>query len=103
MPAEKQARSRKLHALSVAKKEAFANAHVGKVAEVLFEGDFSDDEVDSNTVVCYGHTPNYLRVGLVVSSKAWAMQHLVGKVLPVKLMKLDAELNLLAERVPAAV
>jgi len=96
-PSEKQARSRKLHELSASKKDAFARENLGKITQVLFEGDFSDEHATAEQPLCYGHTPNYLRVGCPVKSKKWATVNLVGKIVPVKLAALDAELNLLGE------
>ncbi len=97
----KQARNRKLHELSFFKKQKFSQRFLGKQMPVLFEGDFSDDEElysgsDATlTLYCFGHTANYLRVAVEVPSKDWANEHLVGKLKPVVLQRLDSELNVI--------
>ncbi|MCS6988013.1 MAG: tRNA (N(6)-L-threonylcarbamoyladenosine(37)-C(2))-methylthiotransferase MtaB [Chloroherpetonaceae bacterium] len=95
----KQARSQKLHELSFFKKKAFVSRFVGKQMDVLFEDEFSDDDelngerTSSEKLRCYGHTANYLRVGVEVPSKEWARERLVGKILPVSLLGIDEALN----------
>jgi threonylcarbamoyladenosine tRNA methylthiotransferase MtaB len=97
----KQARNRKLQELSFFKKQKFAQRFLGKQMQVLFEGEFSDDEElhsgsnATEALYCYGHTANYLRVGVEVPSKDWANECLVGKLKPVALQRLDSELNII--------
>ncbi|MCS7013811.1 MAG: tRNA (N(6)-L-threonylcarbamoyladenosine(37)-C(2))-methylthiotransferase MtaB [Chloroherpetonaceae bacterium] len=94
----KQARNRKLQELSYFKKQAFASRYIGRTMPVLFEDGFSDNEelcdtVSNEALYCFGHTANYLRVRVTVPSKAWAMQHLVGKIVPVQLAAIDDALD----------
>lgn len=102
----KQARNRKLQELSHFKKRAFAQRFLGKEMTVLFENEFSDDEelnaepAQDGKLYCFGHTANYLRVGVAAPSKAWAKENLVGKFKPVELRSLDSALNVLGAIVP---
>lgn len=97
----KQARSRKLHELSFFKKQAFVSRFLGAETDVLFENEFSDDlELNGaprsgEMLYCYGHTANYLRVGVEVPSKDWAKEQLVRKIKRVKLDSIDEALNLI--------
>lgn len=93
-PLEVQERSQRLHELSNEKKKAFASRYIGTRVDVLFEGDFSDeDEQQNGKPVCYGHTGNYLSVAVEVPSKEWAEEHLVGKCRTIQVYALDEELN----------
>jgi threonylcarbamoyladenosine tRNA methylthiotransferase MtaB len=105
----KHARSRKLRELSFFKKQHFVSCFLETEMDVLFENEFSDDEElaadlpASEALYCFGHTANYLRVGLEVPSKEWAKAHLVRKIIRVKLSRLDAGLNVIGEPLPSSV
>ncbi|NTV46855.1 MAG: tRNA (N(6)-L-threonylcarbamoyladenosine(37)-C(2))-methylthiotransferase MtaB [Chlorobiales bacterium] len=93
-PQEVQERSHRLHMLSHEKKKVFASRYLETEVDVLFEGDFSDEEEHLNgKQICYGHTRNYLSVAVAVPSKEWAEVHLVGKCRTVRLSSLDEDLN----------
>jgi threonylcarbamoyladenosine tRNA methylthiotransferase MtaB len=97
-PQDVQERSRRLHELSREKKKAFLSRYLEAEVDVLFEGDFSDEnERQNETLVCYGHTGNYLGVAVAVPSKEWAEANLVGKFHRVRLSSLDEELNAFGE------
>ncbi|MFN3385049.1 MAG: tRNA (N(6)-L-threonylcarbamoyladenosine(37)-C(2))-methylthiotransferase MtaB [Candidatus Thermochlorobacter sp.] len=95
----KQARNRKLQELSYFKKRSFVERFLGKKMPVLFEDEFSDDEelsaepAQDGKLYCFGHTANYLRVGVEIPSKSWAKENLVGKFKCVALLSLDSALN----------
>ncbi len=99
----KHARSQKLHELSFFKKKAFVLRFIGEEMDVLFEDEFSDDEelngesTSTGKLYCYGHTANYLRVGVEVPSKAWAKEQLVKKMRRVRLVGIDDALNVIGE------
>jgi threonylcarbamoyladenosine tRNA methylthiotransferase MtaB len=95
----KKARNQKLHELSYFKKKAFVSRFLGETVEVLFENEFSDDADISDGLqptekLCvYGHSANYVRVGIEVPSKEWARETLVGQLRQVRLMSIDSDLN----------
>lgn len=97
----KHARSQKLHELSYFKKKAFVSRFIGETIDVLFEHEFSDDEelngeqASTDKLYCYGHTANYLRVGVEVPSKAWAKEHLVRQMHRIHLTGIDDALNVI--------
>lgn len=99
----KQARSRKLHELSFFKKKAFVSRFIGEEMEVLFENEFSDDEdlndeqASTGKLYCYGHTANYLSVGVEVPSKAWARENLVNQIHCIHLTGVDDVLNVIGK------
>ncbi|MFN3561371.1 MAG: radical SAM protein, partial [Chloroherpetonaceae bacterium] len=99
----KHARSQKLHELSYFKKKAFVSRFIGEEMDVLFENEFSDDEelngeqTSTEKLYCYGHTANYLRVGVEVPSKAWAKENLVRQMRRVNLTGIDDALNVIGE------
>jgi threonylcarbamoyladenosine tRNA methylthiotransferase MtaB len=105
----KHARSQKLHELSFFKKKAFVSRFIGEEMDVLFEHEFSDDEelsgeqISTEKLYCYGHTANYLRVGVEVPSKAWAKEQLVRKMHRVRLVGVDDALNVIGEAVTVQV
>jgi threonylcarbamoyladenosine tRNA methylthiotransferase MtaB len=105
----KHARSQKLHELSFFKKKAFISRFIGEEMDVLFEHEFSDDEelsgeqISTEKLYCYGHTANYLRVGVEVPSKAWAKEQLVRKMHRVRLVGVDDALNVIGEAVTVQV
>ncbi|MGQ9806353.1 MAG: tRNA (N(6)-L-threonylcarbamoyladenosine(37)-C(2))-methylthiotransferase MtaB [Chlorobiales bacterium] len=99
----KQARSQKLHELSFFKKKAFISRFIGEEMKVLFENEFSDDEdlndeqASTGKLYCYGHTANYLRVGVEVPSKAWAKENLAGQMHRIHLIGIDDALNVIGK------
>jgi threonylcarbamoyladenosine tRNA methylthiotransferase MtaB len=105
----KQARSQKLHELSFFKKKTFVSRFVGEIMDVLFENEFSDDEdlkgelASTSKLYCYGHTANYLRVGVEVPSRAWAKANLVRRMHRVHLTGTDDMLNVIGEPLIALV
>jgi threonylcarbamoyladenosine tRNA methylthiotransferase MtaB len=104
-PVVKKARNQKLHELSYFKKKKFVERYLGETHDVLFENEFSDDAERNETLLpseklyCYGHTTNYLRVGVEVASKESAAQTVVRTLRRVKLMGLDNDLNVVGELV----
>lgn len=103
---EKSRRSKVLHLLSEKKRRAFCERFLGRETEVLFENEFSDDRKLSGDaqpsepyekLTCYGHTANYLRVGVEVASHDAARETLVRQFHRVKLTSLDSDSNVLAE------
>ncbi|MDX2129787.1 MAG: tRNA (N(6)-L-threonylcarbamoyladenosine(37)-C(2))-methylthiotransferase MtaB [Chloroherpetonaceae bacterium] len=111
-PEVKKARNQKLTELSYFKWKQYVSRFINQIDEVLFENEFSDDtelnseigfsEVEGKTL-CFGHTPNYLRVGVEVPSRAWAKEHLIRKRKPVQLTAIDSDLNVIGTFLDAEV
>ncbi|MBC8042627.1 MAG: tRNA (N(6)-L-threonylcarbamoyladenosine(37)-C(2))-methylthiotransferase MtaB [Rhizobacter sp.] len=99
----KSHRSNVLHLLSEKKKRAFYERFTGRELEVLFENEFSDDrEMNAETsekLYCYGHTANYLRVGVAIASKETAQADLARTFRRVRLTGVDSSLNMTGELV----
>ncbi|ASF45764.1 tRNA (N(6)-L-threonylcarbamoyladenosine(37)-C(2))-methylthiotransferase MtaB [Methylovulum psychrotolerans] len=62
----KKQRSQQLHSLAESLKQAFWRANLGEVFPVLWEA--YSEPVDAERQRVFGYTPNYLRVGCVISN-----------------------------------
>lgn len=83
-PAERAERSRMLHILSDKKRARFYRQHLGKTAQVLFEGDQKEG-------MMHGFTPNYIKV------EARFDPLLVNELKEVKLVRIGASGNVEVE------
>ena len=65
----KKARSRALHELAEQQKRDFATRHLGRTLPILWEG---NRRLEDGSARVFGYTPNYLKVGLVITPEQGA-------------------------------